>query len=150
MPTLPVLGGMFRQLSYAFRLHALGVLRTHTSHMGVLGRVTEHSYRTISIYFHRKWFVDRLMDISLVVLQPVYATLYVLPFLRCLGVKIGQGAEVSTAHGINFELTDIGEQSFVADRVIIGNAEVRKNMVTQKRTQLYKWAFLGFLLLRDG
>tara|TARA_R110002060_G_scaffold1185_5_gene2567 strand:+ start:194 stop:466 length:273 start_codon:yes stop_codon:yes gene_type:complete len=90
------------------------------------------------------------MDISLVVLQPVYATLYVLPFLRCLGVKIGQGAEVSIAHGINFELTDIGEQSFVADRVIIGNAEVRKNMVTQKRTQLYKWAFLGFLLLRDG
>ncbi|KAL2069947.1 hypothetical protein VTL71DRAFT_14627 [Oculimacula yallundae] len=109
----------------------------------VLGRVEERSYRTISVYFYRKWFVDRLMDISLVVLQPVYATLYVVPFLRCLGVKIGHGAEVSTARGINFELTEIGEQSFVADRVIIGGTEVRNNVVSQKRTLLSKRAFLG-------
>lgn len=109
----------------------------------VLGKVKECTYRTMSVYFYRKWIVDRLMDISLVVLQPVYATLYVIPFLRCLGVKIGHGAEVSTARGINFELTEIGEQSFVADRVIIGNAEVRNNIVTQKRTQLHKRSFLG-------
>ncbi|PVH80278.1 hypothetical protein DL98DRAFT_588607 [Cadophora sp. DSE1049] len=109
----------------------------------VLGRVVEYSYRTISVYFYLKWFVYRLMDISLVVLQPVYATLYVVPFLRCLGVKVGHGAEVSTARGINFELTEIGERSFVADRVTIGNAEVRNNIVTQRRTQLYKRAFLG-------
>ncbi|KAH7397673.1 non-ribosomal peptide synthetase module [Cadophora sp. MPI-SDFR-AT-0126] len=109
----------------------------------VLGRVVEHSYRTTSVYFFRKWLIDRLMDISLVVLQPVYATLYVVPFLRCLGVKIGHGAEVSTARGINFELTEIGEQSFVADRVIIGNAEVRHNIVKQRRTQLHKRTFLG-------
>ncbi|KAH9220063.1 hypothetical protein DL95DRAFT_456972 [Leptodontidium sp. 2 PMI_412] len=109
----------------------------------VLGKVKECTYRTMSVYFYRKWIVDRLMDISLVVLQPVYATLYVIPFLRCLGVKIGHGAEVSTARGINFELTEIGEQSFVADRVIIGNAEVRNNIVTQKRTHLHKRSFLG-------
>ncbi|CZS96411.1 uncharacterized protein RCO7_04905 [Rhynchosporium graminicola] len=109
----------------------------------VLGKVEECSYRTISVYFYRKWFVDRLMDISLVVLQPVYATLYVVPFLRCLGVKIGHGAEVSTARGINFELTEIGEQSFIADRVLLGDEETRNNVVTQRRTRLHKRAFLG-------
>jgi carbonic anhydrase/acetyltransferase-like protein (isoleucine patch superfamily) len=41
----------------------------------VLGRVVECSFRTTSVYFYRKWFVDRLMDMSLVILHPVYATL---------------------------------------------------------------------------
>lgn len=109
----------------------------------VLGKVQECSYRTISVYFYRKWFVDRLMDISLTVLKPAYATLYVVPFLRCLGVKIGHGAEVSTARGISFELTEIGEQSFIADRVLLGDEVTRSNIVTQRRTRLLKRSFLG-------
>jgi len=109
----------------------------------VLGRVVECSFRTTSIYFYRKWLIDRLMDISLVIFRPVYATLYVVPFLRSLGVKIGRRAEVSTARGINFELTEIGEESFIADQVLIGNEEVRRNIVTLKKTKLDKRAFLG-------
>ncbi|KUJ19409.1 Non-ribosomal peptide synthetase C-terminal [Mollisia scopiformis] len=109
----------------------------------VLGKVVECSYRTTSVYFFRKWFVDRLMDMSLAILHPVYATLYVVPFLRSLGVKIGRRAEVSTARGINFELTDIGEECFIADGVFIGDGDVRRNMVTLKKTKLHKRAFLG-------
>ncbi|TVY21131.1 Linear gramicidin synthase subunit B, partial [Lachnellula arida] len=109
----------------------------------VLGKLVECSYRTTSVYFYRKWLVDRLMDMSLVIFRPVYATLYVVPFLRSLGVKIGRRAEVSTARGINFELTEIGEESFIADRVVIGDGEVRRNMVTLRKTKLHKRAFLG-------
>lgn len=109
----------------------------------VLGRVVERSFSTASVYFYRKWFVDRLMDMSLVILHPVYATPYGMPFLRSLGVKIGHRAEVSTARGINFELTEIGDESFIADAVLVGNAEVRRNMVTLKKTKLNRRAFLG-------
>lgn len=109
----------------------------------VLGRFVERSFSTTSVYFYRKWFVDRLMDMSLVILHPVYATLYVMPFLRSLGVKIGHRAEVSTARGINFELTEMGDESFIADAVLVGNAEVRRNMVTLKKTKLNRRAFLG-------
>jgi non-ribosomal peptide synthetase-like protein len=109
----------------------------------VLGKVRECSYRTTSIYYFRKWFVDRLMDLGLVILHPVYATLYVVPFLSSLGVKIGRMAEVSTARGINFELTEIGDESFVADGVLLGDGEIRNNMVTLKKTKLNARAFAG-------
>lgn len=109
----------------------------------VLGRVRECSYSTTSLYYYRKWFVDRLMDLSLVTLHPVYATLYVVPFLRSLGVKIGHMAEVSTARGINFELTEIGDMSFIADGVLIGDSDIRGNRVTLKKTQLSTRAFAG-------
>lgn len=109
----------------------------------VLGRVKECSFHTASVYFYRRWFVGRLMDMSLVILKPVYASLYVVPFLRSLGVKIGRMAEVSTARGINFELTEIGDESFVADLVLVGDEQVRRNMVTLKKTKLNNRAFLG-------
>jgi non-ribosomal peptide synthetase-like protein len=109
----------------------------------VLGRVKEGTYSTTSLFFVRKWFVDRIMAISLLVLHAVYATLYVIPYLRALGVKIGDRAEVSTATGINFNLTEIGDESFVADRVYIGPVEVRANAFTLRRTTFEKRAFAG-------
>lgn len=109
----------------------------------VLGKVVECTYRTTSVYWYRKWLVSRLMDMSLNILHPVYATLYVVPFLRSLGVKIGRGAEVSTARGINFELTEIGDESFIADHVLIGNETMRNHTVTLKKTVLKDRAFVG-------
>jgi non-ribosomal peptide synthetase-like protein len=109
----------------------------------VLGKVVERSYRTTSVYWYRKWLVGRMMDMSLNILHPIYATLYVVPFFRSLGVKIGRGAEVSTARGINFELTEIGAESFVADHVLLGNETVRNHTVTLKKTVLKDRAFVG-------
>lgn len=109
----------------------------------VLGKVVERSYHTTSVYWYRKWLVGRLMDMSLIILHPIYATLYVVPFLRSLGVKVGRGAEVSTARGINFELTEIGDESFVADHVLIGNETMRNHTVTLKKTILKDRAFVG-------
>lgn len=109
----------------------------------VLGKVTERAFRTTSVYWYRKWLIDRLMDMSLMILHPVYATLYVVPFLRSLGVKIGRRAEVSTARGINYELTEIGDESFVADHVLMGNETVRNHTVTLRKTVLKDRAFVG-------
>lgn len=73
------------------------------------GRVKEGTFSIHSAWYLRKWFVERLMDLALDILQPVFATLYIVPFLRVLGVKMGNRAEVSTARGLQFELLEIGE-----------------------------------------
>jgi non-ribosomal peptide synthetase-like protein len=109
----------------------------------ILGKVQPGSHGTTSITFFRHWFVEHLMSMGLIILQPVYATLYVVPFLRCLGVKIGDWAEVSTARGIQFELTEIGDESFVADNVLMGGKKVRGNKMHLEKTTLRARAFCG-------
>lgn len=108
-----------------------------------LGRLHEGSYSLHGNWYLRKWTVDRLMDLALGVLHPVFATLYIVPFLRLLGVKIGSRAEVSTARGLSFELLSIGEESFVADSVMLGDVEVRGNILKLKKTVMEPRAFAG-------
>ena len=108
-----------------------------------LGRLKEGTYKIHSFWYLRKWFIERLMDLALDVLHPVFATLYIVPFLKLLGVKIGKRAEVSTARSLQFELLEIGEESFVADAVITGGTEVRSNELTLKKTKLEPRAFAG-------
>lgn len=108
-----------------------------------LGPLKEGTFSIYSSWYLRKWFVDRLMDLALEILHPVFATLYIVPFLRLLGVRIGKRAEVSTARGLPFELLEIGEESFVADAVKLGDAEIRGNHLTLKKTILEARAFAG-------
>jgi non-ribosomal peptide synthetase-like protein len=109
----------------------------------ILGRMRPGTHRLLSFYMLRKWLVDRLMDLSLIVLHPVHATLYVVPYLRALGVQIGHGAEVSNIRGLNFELTEIGDQSFLADNVLVGEAVIEGNSITYEKTKLEARAFAG-------
>lgn len=109
----------------------------------ILGKVKEGSHYTSSFYFYRHWFVNRIMAMCLIILKPVYATLYVVPFMRCLGVKVGNWAEISTARGIQFELTEIGDESFIADNVLMGAPEIRGNRLILKKTSLKARAFAG-------
>lgn len=108
-----------------------------------LGRLREGKYKIHSFWYLRKWFIERLMDLALDVLHPVFASLYIVPFLKLLRVKIGKRAEVSNVRGLQFELLEIGEESFVADAVITGDAEVRENELTLKKTKLEARAFAG-------
>lgn len=41
------------------------------------GGLKEGTWSTFSFYYLRKWLLDRMMDLSLVILHPVFATLYV-------------------------------------------------------------------------
>lgn len=109
----------------------------------LLGPMKPGSHPLYSFFYLRKWLVDRLMDMSLLVLHPVYASLYVVPYLRALGVRIGKWAEISTARGVNFELADIGDECFVADGVLFGDAAVRGNTIQFEKTTMAPRAFAG-------
>ena len=108
-----------------------------------LGKMEEGTFKLYSFWYLRKWFIDRTMDLALDVLHPVFASLYIVPFLRALGVKIGRRSEVSTARGLSFELLEIGDESFVADAVLLGDADIRGNELTLKKTKLESRAFAG-------
>jgi non-ribosomal peptide synthetase-like protein len=109
----------------------------------LLGRVKEGSHPVRSAFYLRKWFVDHLMDMALGEVHAIYASLYVVPWLRLLGMKIGRRAEVSTAASITHDLVEIGEEAFIADGVMLGDAEIRRGVLTLRRTVVGRRSFIG-------
>ncbi|MBN8906039.1 MAG: peptide synthetase, partial [Rhodospirillales bacterium] len=109
----------------------------------LIGRVQPGSHPVRSGFFLRKWFVDHLMDLALAAVHPIYATLYVVPWLRALGMRIGRRAEVSTATAITHDLVEIGEEAFIADGVMLGDAEIRRGVLTLRHTVVGRRSFVG-------
>ncbi|KAF0686879.1 Aste57867_21353 [Aphanomyces stellatus] len=109
----------------------------------VLGRVREGVYSTVSLFFVRKWWFDGLMNTSLRSLHTLYATLYVVPFLRLLGAKIGARSEVSTARHVVLDLLEVEEECFVADHVLLGDDYLRGYSLKLERTKMCARSFTG-------
>jgi non-ribosomal peptide synthetase-like protein len=96
-----------------------------------------------SSFYLRKWFFDRLMDSSMDVLGPLYATLYLTPWYRLLGVHLGKAAEVSTACGVTPDLTQVDDESFIADAVCLGAPRVEAGIMTLATTRVGRRSFVG-------
>jgi non-ribosomal peptide synthetase-like protein len=109
----------------------------------LLGKVRPGRYPLHSFYYLRKWFVDQTLDLSLDILGPLYASVYLTPWYRLLGAKLGYGAEVSTASFISPDLLSIGEESFIADSVSLGAPRVRNGTMTLGRNHIGKRSFIG-------
>jgi non-ribosomal peptide synthetase-like protein len=86
----------------------------------LLPRARPGVYQVQSLFYVRKWLADGLIRSSRAVLLPLYTTLYMPPFLRLLGAKVGKRAELSTIWNFAPELLEIGPESFFADGSLIG------------------------------
>lgn len=109
----------------------------------VIGRVKPGKYPLRSYWHVRKWFADCLMNLSRELLFPLYASLYLPPWLRMLGAKVGRNSEVSTAENFNPDLVELGEGTFVADSVCLGASEVRRGWVRLRPVKVGAKSFLG-------
>jgi len=109
----------------------------------VVGRVKPGDHPIHSLYYVRKWFVGQTMDLSLDILGPLYASIYLAPWYRLLGARLGRGAEISTASFISPDLLSIGEESFIADSVSLGAPRVRDGVMTLGRTRIGRRSFIG-------
>lgn len=96
-----------------------------------------------SFRYVRKWFADQIMSLSLMVLHPIYATLYVGTLFRALGAKVGKNAEISTANNVTHPLLSVGDGAFVADAVNLGELEVRGQRMILDTTSVGNNSFLG-------
>ncbi|WP_428329146.1 Pls/PosA family non-ribosomal peptide synthetase [Mucilaginibacter sp.] len=106
-------------------------------------KVAPGKYSVYSMFYVRKWFADQLMSLSLIVLHPIYATVYVASFFRALGAKIGKDTEISTASSVTHPLLEIGDGAFVADAVTLGEADVRGQQLILSKTIIESNSFVG-------
>jgi non-ribosomal peptide synthetase-like protein len=109
----------------------------------ILPKMEPGVYPVESAFYLRKWLVDKLAETSLLFNQGMYATLYLPPFLRMLGAKIGARAEISTVSNITPDLLEIGEETFLADQVSVGAARVHHGLVTLQPVRVGARAFIG-------
>jgi non-ribosomal peptide synthetase-like protein len=109
----------------------------------LLGKVNPGRYRLNSLFYFRKWFVDQTMDLSLDILGPLYASIYLSPWYKLLGARIGRGAEISTASFISPDLLSIGEESFIADSVSLGAPRVQGGFMKLGHNQIGRRSFIG-------
>ncbi|EZP48711.1 Pls/PosA family non-ribosomal peptide synthetase [Sphingomonas sp. RIT328] len=109
----------------------------------ILGKVAPATYRLDSWFYVRYWLVKQINDLALRLLHPIFATLYVIPWYRALGVKVGRRAEISTASAIVPDLVEIGAESFIADSVIFGAARIGHGTIELAHTRIGRRSFIG-------
>ncbi|HVX11672.1 MAG TPA: Pls/PosA family non-ribosomal peptide synthetase [Pirellulales bacterium] len=109
----------------------------------LLGRVQAGRYPLYSSFALRQWFVNRLMELSLDVLGPLYSTIYLGPWYRLLGARLGRRAEISTASFISPDLLSIDDEGFIADSVSLGGAHIEQGTMTIAATSIGKRSFVG-------
>jgi len=134
-----MVGAPLLALVYFILFAAETVLLTRLLQRGV----KPGKYPIYSMFYVRKWFADQLMSLSLIVLHPIYATVYVASFFRALGAKIGKDTEISTASSVTHPLLEIGNGAFVADAVTLGEADVRAQQLILEKTTIESNSFVG-------
>ena len=101
------------------------------------------TYSVYSKLYVKKWLADQFMSLSLMVMHPVYATVFISKFFRALGAKIGKYTEISTASNVTHPLLSIGKASFIADGVVLGEADVKGQQLILDNTSVGDKSFVG-------
>ncbi len=100
-------------------------------------------YSLHSLAYCRNWLLNRVLDSSLDVLHGVYASTFAGAWLRLMGAKVGRHAEVSTVVGIVPELLALGDDTFIADGVMLGDEEQRGGWMVLRPTAIGDRSFVG-------
>jgi non-ribosomal peptide synthetase-like protein len=109
----------------------------------LLWNIKPGTYPIYSATYVRKWLSDQLISVSLIVLHPIFATVYVSSFFRMLGAKIGRNTEISTASNVTHTMLNIGDGSFIADAVSLGEEDIRAQRLILERTIIGNNSFVG-------
>jgi non-ribosomal peptide synthetase-like protein len=109
----------------------------------ILFKAKPGTYHIQSIYYLRKWIIDTLLSLSRLLTLPVYTTLYALPLLRMLGVKIGKRAELSVLGYVSPDLVSVGQESFFADGSIVGGIRLYNGLFELTENRVGSRSFIG-------
>ncbi|WP_222536485.1 Pls/PosA family non-ribosomal peptide synthetase [Pedobacter polysacchareus] len=109
----------------------------------LLYKMKPGTYPVYGWIYVRKWLSDQLISTSLIVLHPMYATVYISSFFRMLGAKIGKNTEISTASNVTHTLLEIGDESFIADAVTLGEEDIRGQQLILDKTRVGNRSFVG-------
>ncbi|SNS87866.1 non-ribosomal peptide synthetase terminal domain of unknown function [Noviherbaspirillum humi] len=108
-----------------------------------LPRLKPGSWPVHGNLYCRKWFVNQIQESSLNILHGLYATIYASSWYRLLGVKVGRHAEISTALGLVPDMLTLGDDTFIADAVMLGDEKIAGGWMTIKPTVISRRSFVG-------
>ncbi|TCT08594.1 Pls/PosA family non-ribosomal peptide synthetase [Paralcaligenes ureilyticus] len=95
-----------------------------------------------NVYLY-KWLVNQIQESSLQVLHGVYATVFSSTWYRLLGAKVGRDAEISTALGVVPDMLSLGDETFIADAVMLGDEHIDGGWMTVQPTVIARRSFVG-------
>ena len=126
-------------LSYTLAMVALTV----AVKWSLLGRIKAGRYSIWSGFYLRYWLAEHLNGTALELLHPIFATLYVRPWYKLLGAKVGARSEISSASAVSHDLIEFGEESFIADGVSFGAARMEPGILKLAMTRVGRRTFIG-------
>ncbi|MFI5361734.1 MAG: Pls/PosA family non-ribosomal peptide synthetase [Elusimicrobiota bacterium] len=108
----------------------------------LIGRLREGRYPIGGSFYVRKWLFDQVMDITLEVTESLYTTLYLRPWLKILGARIGPRSEIDA---IRFQpdLFSAEEECFMGGDVLIGAPRARSGWVEYRAVRAGRRVFGG-------
>jgi non-ribosomal peptide synthetase-like protein len=109
----------------------------------ILPRLKPGSWPVHSNMYCRKWLVNQIQEASLNVLHGVYATIYSSLWYRLLGAKVGRDAEISSAMGVVPDMLTLGDETFIADAVMLGDEHIDGGWITMQPTVISRRSFVG-------
>ena len=109
----------------------------------VLPKLKAGSWPVHSRVYCSKWLVNQIQETSLHVLHGVYATVFAPFWYRLLGAKVGRDAEISTALGVVPDMLTLGDETFIADAVLLGDEEIDGGWITMQPTVISRRSFVG-------
>jgi non-ribosomal peptide synthetase-like protein len=140
----------FELLKYfALAFPAAGILIVCTALLSagirwtVLPRLKPGSWPVHSNLYCAKWLVNQIQESSLHVLHGVYATIYAPYWYRLLGAKVGRDAEISTALGLVPDMLTLGDETFIADAVMLGDEQIDGGWMKMRPTVISRRSFVG-------
>jgi non-ribosomal peptide synthetase-like protein len=109
----------------------------------VLPRLKPGSWPVHSNLYCAKWLVNQIQESSLAVLHGVYATVYAPFWYRLLGAKVGRDAEISSALGLVPDMLTLGDETFIADAVMLGDDSIDGGWMSMRPTVISRRSFVG-------
>ncbi len=134
LAAVPIVGGSFVFLLMSELVVAKWIL---------VGRVKPGTYPVHGGFYVRNWVVDQLHALSLDLVAPIHATLYLSPWYKALGAKIGRNVELSTATSTTPDQLSLDDGATVADEVSLGSARVEGGWMTVAPTHIGRRSFVG-------
>jgi non-ribosomal peptide synthetase-like protein len=110
---------------------------------GALPRLEPGRSAVHSNTYCAKWLVSHIQESSLNVLHGIYATVYAPFWYRLLGAKVGKDAEISTALGVVPDMLTLGDETFIADAVMLGDEQIDGGWMTMQPTVVSNRSFVG-------
>ncbi|PPK71175.1 amino acid adenylation domain-containing protein [Actinokineospora auranticolor] len=116
----------------------------------VLFRARPGIYSDKGFFGLRLWFAHRLLDMVVAQVRTIFCTLYAIPLLRGLGLRVGKWCEIAIPTHINVDMTTMGDQCFLAAGILVSPPVHHRGLVALRMAEMSDRSFIGNVALVPG